>query len=392
MPKIRVGFHYHVPAFLNNGYIYMPGDLGRFVDSLAPFCNQMICFLHSPRSEEIRRMDYRILSSNVRLIDIGIHTNVIERTAKSQKYTSFLRRYASEMDILLVRGPSPLLPAMLTAPPVPTALLLVGDYVSGVNDLPQPRWRKEVIRLWSCWNKWGQNRAARHSLTFVNSRILFDELKGAVLNLHEVRTSTLTNDDFFIRSDTCQSKPYRLLYVGRMDRSKGLLQMVEAVSLLAERGEEVVLDLVGWPVCGDPILGEIQALAKEKNIADKVHYLGSRPLGAELFECYRQADIFVIASFSEGFPRVIWEAMAHSLPVIASRVGSIPAFIEGAAELIPPRQVESLADAISRLIHHPKVRQNFIGRGLELARGNTLEIQAEAMVAKMASWLESQHG
>lgn len=390
---MRLGFHYHVPAINKDGGIYMPGVLGCFVDSLAEFCDQVTCFLHSPRLDEICLMDYRILSSKVHLVDIGTHASAIKRTITANLYTSYLKRYACDMDILLVRGPSPLLPAMVTASPVPTTLLLVGDYVTGVDSLPQPYWRKEAIRQWSYWNKWGQNHAARHSLTFVNSRVLYAELRNKAPDLYELRTTTLTKDDFFIRPDTCQSRPYRLLYTGRMDRSKGLLQMVEAVSLLSERGEEVMLDLVGWPERGDPIIGEIQALAYEKNITGKVHYLGSRPLGPELFACYQQADIFLMASFaSEGFPRTIWEAMANCLPVIATRVGSIPAFIEDAAELIPPGDVESLAGAISKLIHHTEVRQRLIERGLELARGNTLENQASAMVAKMKFWLGTRNG
>ena len=338
-------------------------------------------------------MDYRIIAKNVELVNIGPHTSVMERTFRSRSFTVHLDRYRSDLDILLLRGPSPLLPAMATASPVPTALLLVGDYVAGVEDLPQPRWRKEAIRLWAYWNKQGQNRAARYSLTFVNSRILYNELKDKIQNLCEIRTTTLTANDFFVRTDTCQKTPYRLLYAGRMDRTKGLLLMVEAVSLLTKRGEQMTLDLVGWPELGDPILDEIQALANANNIGEKVNYLGSRLLGPKLFECYKQSDLFLIASFaSEGFPRTIWEAMAHSVPVIATRVGSIPAFIEGSAELIQPGQVESLADAISKLIHHPEVRQNLIFRGLELARGNTLETQVGTMVAKMESWLETRHG
>lgn len=371
----------------------MPGYLGRFVDSLADFCDGVICFLHSPRPEEADLMDYKILSRNVRLVDIGPHASVIERTLKANTYAPFLKHHAADMNVLLVRGPSPLLPTMVNASPVPTALLLVGDYLTGVNDLPQPRWRKEIIRLWSYWNRWRQNHAVRRSLTFVNSRILYDELNGKTPKLYEIRTTTLTQADFFIRSDTCQSNPYRLLYVGRMDRAKGLLQIVMAVALLAERGEDIVLDLVGWRERGDSILEDIQALAKEKNIAERVHYLGSRPLGPELFTCYRQADIFVTASLiSEGFPRTIWEAMANSVPVIASRVGSIPAFIEGAAELVQPGQVEALVNAITKLIYHREVRQNLIIRGLKLAQANTLEIQVDAMVRKMKSWLETRDG
>jgi glycosyltransferase involved in cell wall biosynthesis len=388
---MRIGFHYHIPAISKNGAIYMPGSLGRFVDAVADLCENVTCFLHSPRTEELDRMDYQVVSQSVYLVDIGPHASVPARMLRSNQYTAFLKDYSTEMDILLVRGPSPLLPAMVASSPVPTALLLVGDYLTGVNDLPQPRWRKEAIRLWSYWNKWGQNRAVHRSITFVNSRILFEELQRGTTQLFEVRTTTLRAEDFFIRADTCQSQPYRLLYAGRMDRGKGLLIMVEAIALLVQNGEDVILDLVGWPEPGDPILEEVEAHAKKRGISDRVRYLGSRPVGPELFVCYREADIFIIASLaSEGFPRTIWEAMAHCLPVIATEVGSIPAFVQGAAELVRPRDALALAGAIAQLIHHPENRQKLIERGLTLARSNTLKAQVAPMVTKMQSWLDAQ--
>jgi hypothetical protein len=236
---MRLGFHYHVPALLKDGQINMPGYLGRFIDSLAELCDCVTCFLHTPRGDELALMDYRINRSNVRLVDIGPHASTMARTLRPGRYTSHLARHAAELDILLIRGPSPLLPAMAEASPVPTALLLVGDYSTGVSDLPQPLWRKELIRLWSLWNKRGQIRAARHSLTFVNSRVLYRELQGKAPHLEEIRTTTLTKEDFFLRPDTCQSRPYRLLYVGRMDRTKGLLKVVEALTVLVEQGEDI---------------------------------------------------------------------------------------------------------------------------------------------------------
>jgi len=389
---MRLGFHYHVPAVFNEGSIYMPGYLGRFVESLALHCEQVLCFLHSPLEHETSLMDYKVTAGNVKLINMGPHTNIMKRIWRSGKYCSLVQSHADEMDILLLRGPSPLLPALSAGAKKPVALLLVGDYVKGVNDLPQPMWRKEIIRIWAHWNKWGQIRAASRSLTFVNSRALREELKGKVRDLHEVRTTTLKDEDFFVRADTCLDKPYRLLYTGRMDRAKGLLQMVEAVSLLCDRGEDVTLTLVGWREPGDPILDQLQELAQEKGISDRVHYLGPKPLGTELFECYKQADIFLVASLaSEGFPRVIWEAMANCLPVIATRVGSIPAFIEDSALLVSPGGPQELADAILKLITEPNLRQKLIARGLDLARTNTLEVQSAMMMEKMNAWLKVRH-
>ena len=367
----------------------MPGYLGRFVDSLAGYCQSVICFMHSPRSDEITLMDYPISASNVSLVSIGLHDSVPKRTLLARLYTRYVHQYRQMLDLMLIRGPSPLLPAMAAAvAPVPVALLLVGDYLTGVDDLPQPRWRKEAIRVWATLNKAEQMSLARKSLNFVNSRILYEELKNAAPYLYELRTTTLSKEDFYVRSDTCQhAPPYRILYIGRIEHTKGLLQLVEAVALLVERGEHIVLDLVGWPEKNDPVLDEIGRLSRTLNVESHIHYHGGKSFGPALFEFYRQADIFVVASFAEGFPRTIWEAMAHGLPVVATRVGSIPAFVEDAAELVEPHNSLDLAEAITRLVHDPRRRQYLIAEGQKLANENTLDKRAKEMMQQIQTYL-----
>lgn len=388
--SLRLGFHYHIPAHLENGRIRMPGYLGRFVDSLAAHCDEVICFFHSPVQGEEAYLDYPIASENVRLVDIGPHTSVPQRMLGARRFTRPLRAWRDRLDILLLRGPSPLLPSMARAAQgVPLALLLVGDYLAGVNDLPQPRWRKEAIRLWSWWNYRQQLRLARRSLTLVNSRLLYEQLQPLVPELYEVRTTTLTAGDFFIREDTCQAPPYHLLYTGRMDRAKGLFEMVEAVALLVSQGENVILDLVGWPAENDTIMTELANLAQARKVSDRVLYHGYKKLGPELFAYYKQADIYVIASrSSEGFPRTIWEAMAHSLPVVATRVGSIPLFLGGAAEFIEPKDGNGLASSLRNILHDQARRRHLIQASLHLARENTLEVQTEKLIGIINGWLK----
>jgi glycosyltransferase involved in cell wall biosynthesis len=310
---------------------------------------------------------------------------------RSRQFTAALRARASELDAILLRGPSPLLsPMAAAAGSVPPVLLLVGNYLDGVRDLPQPWWRNELILLWAKWNHRQQLRVARRSLTFVNSRKLFDELQPLVPNLVQTRTTTLSKADFFVREDTCVARSCRLLYSGRMDRAKGLLDMVEALTLLVRQGEDVVLDLVGWPEKGDPVLDDLRGLAASKGILDRVNYLGFKAVGPELFDCYKTADIFVIASHSEGFPRTIWEAMAHSLPVIATAVGSIPQFVGQAAMIIRPKDYSGLATAISSVIHDGNRRREMIRTGRELAAGVTLEVQVAEMASAVKEWLGRQ--
>jgi glycosyltransferase involved in cell wall biosynthesis len=173
-----------------------------------------------------------------------------------------------------------------------------------------------------------------------------------------------------------------------MAREKGLWDMLEAMNLLVSWGEDVVLNLVGWPERGDPILDEMLSAANRTGLSEQVVYHGSKPIGTELFEFYKKSDIYLIASrTSEGFPRTIWEALAHSLPVVATRVGSIPIFLDGAAELVAPQDSMGLALAIKNLLHNPPRRQMLIQNGMRLVRENTLEHQASIMSNYLLDWV-----
>lgn len=390
--NLRLGFHYHIPAgALSTGIATVPGYLGRFVDGLAAECDRVVCFLHSVTARDTKAMDYEIASPNVEVVDIGPHASVVERTLATWRATQPVRRRRPDLDVMLVRGPTPLLaPIARAAQPLPVALLLVGDYLTGIDDLPQPRWRKELIRLWSYWNKRQQTSIARRALTLVNSRKLYRELDGRIPHLVETRTTTLTDADFFEREDTCLQRPLRLLYTGRLDRAKGLFDIIEAVAILVAAGEDVVFEFAGWAEKDDPIVEEMERRAVELGLGGRVHYLGFKTLGPDLFECYRRADAYVLASrSSEGFPRTIWEAMAQGLPVVATKVGSIPEYLRDGrtAVLVDPQDPAELAGGLRRLFEDKELRRRLIREARAEARSNTLERRSREIVASIEEYV-----
>lgn len=112
---------------------------------------------------------------------------------------------------------------------------------------------------------------------------------------------------------------HTLLFVSRIHRKKGLLNLVNAFSNLGE----TIKIRQGWRlrIVGPDEEGhttELRTLAEKEGVAERVDFVGPK-YGVDLEKEYRNADCFILPSFSENFGSVVVEAMAAGLPVIASR-------------------------------------------------------------------------
>ncbi|HOW71762.1 MAG TPA: glycosyltransferase [Phycisphaerae bacterium] len=165
----------------------------------------------------------------------------------------------------------------------------------------------------------------------------------------------------------------RLLFVGRLDYLKGIAVLLRALALLRGEGLTPVLTLVGE----GPNRGEFEVLVRELGLADAVSFRGYVPMGEQLWRVYREHDLFVLPSFTEGVPKVVIEASANGLPIVATRVGGIPDLVPPETGiLVPPKEVEPLTDAIRRILTDDVFRQGLARCGLRWARGKTMEAQA----------------
>lgn len=379
-----LGFHYHIPAIEKDGVIYTSGFLGVFLDSLASSVDQLICFMHTPLPSEDFMMDYALKSKNIQLASMGPHSPMLRRLLNSNKIVNQISFDLHKLDVLLIRSPTPLLPALSRVNKLKKAFLIVGDYQKSAKDLRQPYFRKKAIQVWATINKWQQDYAIRNSLVLVNNGIIHEELKGVVNNLHLVRTTTLQSADFYFRENTCQLETINLLYTGRFDLSKGLQEMIKALARIRSSGVNACLHLVGWE---DRNATTVTTLLRDQvnrlKLNDYVFFHGKKQVGEELNAYYRNADIYLIGSkINEGFPRTIWEAMANSTPVIATTVGSIPFFLQANEEalLIEPGSIESMVEAILNLVRQPDLRKRIIKNAFVLAQSNTLEKQTKKII------------
>ncbi len=154
------------------------------------------------------------------------------------------------------------------------------------------------------------------------------------------------------RSLDLGSRPV-VLMIARLTREKGVVEFLAAARMLRRRTQAAFL-LVG------PLVSEgRQAIGREliEAHAGTVRWLGWRDDVSALLAL---ADLFVLPTFyGEGIPRVLLEAGAMRLPVVATDVPGCREVIEHGRNglLIPPRNAAALAEAIAQLLHNPAYRR-----------------------------------
>jgi glycosyltransferase involved in cell wall biosynthesis len=151
-----------------------------------------------------------------------------------------------------------------------------------------------------------------------------------------------------------------ILCVGRLVKRKGQSLLIQACSELLDRGMPVRVTFVG----DGPSRSELEALAGRLGVAERVRFAGS--VGHDdILPMFRSADVFCLPSFSEGVPVVLMEAMAHSVPVVATRIMGIPELVEDGVSglLVAPGRVDVLVDALARLAQQPQLREQLGARG-----------------------------
>ena len=137
--------------------------------------------------------------------------------------------------------------------------------------------------------------------------------------------------------------------VGWLTDIKGHEYLIEAVAKLKQDFPSLHLVIVGSGDRYDALLQQVEL----SGLRDAVHLLGHRD---DVEACLAGMDLFVLPSLNEGMGRALIEAMAAGLPVIASRVGGIPAVIshERTGLLVPPGDADALAEALRRLLDRPE--------------------------------------
>lgn len=170
-----------------------------------------------------------------------------------------------------------------------------------------------------------------------------------------------------------------VLFVGRMERRKGLDYLIRAYAELKKENNNVRLIVVGP---GKVLRKRYEKLVKNRQIAD-VEFIG-RVSYDDLPRYYRTADIFCApATGHESFGIVLLEAMALGKPIVASDIDGYRRVVTHGREgiLVPPRDVAGLSAALDRLVKDESLRLEMGINGTATARKYDWQIIARRLVS-----------
>jgi len=236
--------------------------------------------------------------------------------------------------------------------------------------------RLKVIVFWHGFNldvadkiklKWSQVFSALFNCADLTV-VLSAEFRERLLNLgikHSIVVFRTLVDEAQFRTFKIEKKksdPIRLLFLSRIEKNKGIREAIAAFQVLKKKYPDITFDVVGE----GPLLQLLRRFLPQKS---GICFHGYK-IGVEKELLFKNAQIFVFPSYTEGMPTCVIEAMAFGLPVVTTMVGGLADFFEeGRHGLIAEKKdARSLAKAISILIDKPVMRRKMGKENREYAK------------------------
>jgi glycosyltransferase involved in cell wall biosynthesis len=225
---------------------------------------------------------------------------------------------------------------------------------------------KELAARWSC------NHATVALFTQPSYR---DSLSSAGAGRSYVTPAVWINEaDILSEADAKRdwdrklAEPVRMLFAGRLVISKGVNVLLEALRILDGRGVPARVDIIGE--------GSLRQTCKEMAAAllhVQLSVLDSVPYGAPFFSLVRGYHTVLIPSLSDEQPRVVFDANAQAVPVIASDTPGLRPHVadDSTGWLITPGGPEALAAAIETALSDRQKLRSTGMRALAATRGHT---------------------
>ncbi|MDB2262456.1 glycosyltransferase family 4 protein [Halorubrum ezzemoulense] len=223
-----------------------------------------------------------------------------------------------------------------------------------------------------------------------NADVIADDYLARGIGRREQYTTVYSGVDLdaFMDAEPADDLPGdrpRVVMVGRLADGKGHRVLLDAVESLGEFDGSVCI--VGDGPLYDPLVADVE----ERGLSNRVYLTGFRD---DIPRVLAASDVLVLPSFREGTPRVITEAMASGLPVIATDIAGIPEQVVDGENgyLIPTGDSEALANRVDTLLADADLRERMGARGQARAQRFSVATMVEELDSVYQKLIGEQDG
>ena len=381
---MKLLIHHHTLAYSDNKGIWIQSFIGSWVNELSKH-TESIGLLLSTTSTKKSNLDYCLQSSNVKVESIGnidYNYNKIIRYFNAKEKCKSIYGYTH----LLIRGITPKQMLVFNNINVKKKyFLFVGCVTDSEKNIPNNFY--DIYNLIMKKFRFFQlKKIAKNSKIATNSPTTVIEMENILkIKSDFIPTNTISIKKFKKIKRTRHRKSINLIFVGRIQKEKGINELIEAFLSLNDENKTIdfSLDIVG-PISVN-YFDELKA--SYPSIIKKIKFHGFIKFSDELLDLYDKADIYLLPSYHEGFPHTIWEAAARNLPIICTNVGGIGGLIDKSmVTFVEKKNVESLKNAINKLIYSVNDTTKKSEKIFQFAKDYSVEESAK----KLINWLESE--
>lgn len=336
----------------------------------------------------------------IRFLAVPYYHGPLQYAAKAWSIRAALRSKVGAADALILRAPGRIATSLLASvgrTSRPYGMEIVGD----PEDVFAPGAVAHPLRPFF---RWWFTRQLRHeaagalAVAYVTSGALQARYPAAASAFTTHYSSVDLPADVFATQPRVWSGPasrLRLVMVGSLEQMyKAPDVLIDAVGHCSMSGIDLRLTIVG----DGRHRPELEARVKTLGLQDRVAFAGQLPSGAAVRERLDEADLFVLASRTEGLPRAMIEAMARGLPCIGSTIGGIPELLPP-EDLVPPGDARALAAKIDEVMRDPDRMMHMSARNLERARDYRTDVLRErriqfyrAVREQTETWIATRQG
>lgn len=372
MKKFILLIHHHAVVYQDiNGNIHISSFIGRWVNALADHIAEIRLLLYES-DVRLPQQDEIINKPNVTLWSLGPAGHIWDRIPRMQRLRQVCRRASRDANGLLIRGVTPRQMSVWNYVNVERkAFLLVGSLLNTQSSLKPTIWGVYEAFMQK-WRKFEVLKIAEQGVLIANSPDLIDELAMLGSSAVFVPTNSISLNEFIPFNVHGLSSPRKILFCGRVIPEKGIKELIQALAEISH-SQHCILDIVG-PV-SKSFRYDLDRLTNELGVTENIQWHGRIPYGKDLMMFYEKADVFILPTYNEGFPHVLWEAAANCCPVITTQVGGIPKLWKDGEHgiLIPPKNSKKIVQTLEILFADNAFRSRLIENAYNLSKRFVVE-------------------